>query len=473
MIRSHLRHLFSESLVYGMAGVVARFLGILMVPVYTRIFLPEDYGIMSLITVTMSLMSIFVVLALDNSAHRWYWDSEDVQERKRTMASWTWCQLGMSFAVGLPVFVFADGLGYRIVGRWDMGPYFRLTAMALPLGVLGMVVTNWLRLQRKPWQTGFFALGTSLLTIVLTLVLVVALKLGLYGVYLAQLVGAAITTCVSVLLLWDWMNPLHFSYQRLREMLRYAMPLIPAALAFWIVGYTDRYFLQIFTDTRQVGLYQVGSSIAALMALITMGFQQAWGPFALSIHKEGEAKQVYAAVLLGFTWLTVAVGTGLALFAPEIVELVATAVYRDSARVVGVLVFGNIMMGLYYIAAIGLNICKTTKPIGVAVFFAALLNVILNLVLVPSWGLIGSATATMISQVALSVCVFRAAQRLYPVPYPFKAVTLLLALGMAAVGAGHFLDRFSLGTSIAVRLALVSLFLPLPFLPGVSRIVRS
>src|SRR5438132_13862971 len=95
----HLRQLGSETIVYGLSGVISRFLTIFLVPIYTRIFTPEDYGVMSLVTTTMALLSVFVGLALDNSAHRWYWGSEDVDDRKTTMASWAWCQIAFSSIV--------------------------------------------------------------------------------------------------------------------------------------------------------------------------------------------------------------------------------------------------------------------------------------------------------------------------------------------------------------------------------------
>jgi O-antigen/teichoic acid export membrane protein len=216
----------------------------------------------------------------------------------------------------------------------------------------------------------------------------------------------------------------------------------------------------MFAGTSEVGLYQVGSSMAAVMALITNSFQQAWGPFALSIHRDDDAKKVYAKVLVVYAWVATVACVGLTLFSSEVIRLVATSRYEGAARVVGLLAFANIMMGFYYIAAIGLNICKQTKPIGIAITVAAALNVALNLLLVPRWGLVGSAVATLLSQVPLPVFLFYSAQRMYPVPYRFLTVAGILGTGVGVAVLGLWRGECSTARCILGKLLLVGVLVP-------------
>jgi O-antigen/teichoic acid export membrane protein len=81
-VLTRLRTLFSDSVIYGLSGVISRFIGIFLVPVYTRLFTPEDYGVLSLVGSSLAVVSIFVGLGLDNSAHRWFWDTKDEQDRQ-------------------------------------------------------------------------------------------------------------------------------------------------------------------------------------------------------------------------------------------------------------------------------------------------------------------------------------------------------------------------------------------------------
>jgi O-antigen/teichoic acid export membrane protein len=351
-----------------------------------------------------------------------------------------------------------------VVGRRDAAQYFRLVAVVLPLNVFGVVAVSWLRMQRRPWATMFYALGTSLLNIFLSILFVVVLREGLRGVFMAQVGAALVGSLIALALMRDWVSPRRFRWKRLSEMLRFGMPLIPAALAYWIVSFSDRFFVQYYTNTAEVGLYQIGSSIAGLVALLTGAFQLAWGPFAISIHKQEDARRVYAYVLLLYVSVTSFISTAAALFAPEAIRLVATRQYEGASTVVGLLAFSYVMIGLVYIAATGPTIVKTTRPTGIALIAAAGLNILLNILLVPRLGKEGSAIATLISQGLVPLYLFWRAQQLYEIPYRFGPAIGMLALGLSLVWIGEHWQFDSRWLGTVVKLALICLFIPALFL---------
>jgi O-antigen/teichoic acid export membrane protein len=456
---ARMRVLASDSLVYGLAGVVSRFLSVWLVPIYTRLFSPEDYGVMGLVTSTITMVAIFVVLALDNSAARWYWDTEDETDRKTTITSGAMGQLATATVFAALIYVSSDYLGTHLIGRADAGLLMRLVALTLPLNQFSIVVIGWLRAQRRPVATMVFVLATNLVQIGLTLLFVVAWRWGLRGVYVAQVVAQLFASVVALALLRDWLNPRYFSVARLREMLRFALPMIPAAVAVWVVGFADRYFVKLYASTAEVGLYSVGNSLAQGIVLLTGAFQQAWGPFALSIHKEPDANRTYANSFLAYVVITAIAASGLSLFAPEVIHILATDRYLGAASVVGMLALGYVMVGLGYIAATGPAIVKTTGPTGVAVTIAAVLNIVLNVLLVPKFGKVGSAAATLVSQTVTPVYLFVRAQRLYHIPYRFRTGIAIYGLSLALVIFGTVVQLGGL-VGVAVKLALMASFLP-------------
>jgi O-antigen/teichoic acid export membrane protein len=463
-MKRYLHQLISESFVYGLSGVISRFLTIFLVPIYTRIFVPEDYGVMSLVTTTVTLISILVTLALDSSAHRWYWDTADTLHRKITLASWTWCQMTVSVIFAILVFAFSGWLGVVLIGRANAGIYFRLVAITIPLNGLNTVVTNWLRMQRRPWATMSYSLGITLVNILVTIILVVFLGWGLIGVYVAQILAGTIGTGTSLILLKDWVNPRRFQWSRLKIMLRYGFPLIPAGLAYWTITLSGFYFVRFFSSTSEVGLFQVGSTVASAVALCTGAFQQAWGPFALSIYKDPAAQQVYANVLIAYLWLSCFVSTAITLFASEILRLFTTEAYMGAAHVIGFLAFTHVMIGLGYIGAIGPLIVKTTKPYGFAVIVAALLTISLNLFLAPSFGKEGSAIASLAGQSFIPLYVFYKSQKMYPIPYRFGAALGILILALMLITIGNTWRVDNLCLEIGRKLLLISLFFPALFM---------
>ncbi len=459
----YLRQLTAESFVYGLSSVISRFIGILLLPIYTRVLTPEDYGVVSLMTSTMYLVITFAGLALDTASMRWYWDTEETPDRKRTMASWAWCQLAVSSLLGFMIYASADTLSVVLIGRADAGELFRINAFVLPLGTLGWVATNWLRLQRRPWQTMGFNLLTSLIHIFVTILLVAVLRTGIAGIFLSQAIAGLISSAIAIGLMKDWLHPRYFLPQRLREMLKYALPLIPAALAFWVVNSSSRYFIQSFSTTSEVGLFQVGSSFAIVVAVVSSAFQQAWNAFALSIHKRDEARQVFAVVFLAYCWISCFLSTAVALFAPEALRLLATEVYVGASEVVSFLAFSYAMVGLAQIAAIGPTVAKTTQPTGIGVTLAAGANILTNLLLVPPFGKVGAAAAALASQSVIPAYVFYRGQRIYPIPYRFGVAFALFVLSWVLIGIGSRLPSNEFWLSVAIKLILLSLFIPATF----------
>jgi O-antigen/teichoic acid export membrane protein len=463
------KQLAGESLVYGLAGVVSRVAILFLVPLYTRAFSPRDYGEMGLVVTGMAAVSIFAALALDNSAHRWFWDSDDERERKATIASWAWCQLAMTVLFAGVLTAFARPLAQAVVGRAAAAPYVELAAWTLPLTAAAAVATNWLRMQRRPWATIGLTLGTTAVTLGLTIWLVAGMGRGVRGVFEAQLASGAAGAVIGVALLRDWVHPRWFRAARLRAMLRYALPLIPAAASFWVVSMVDRYFVQHFTTTAEVGLYQVGYTVSAVVALATTAFQQAWGPFSLSIHKQQDARRFYALALLLYLWLACLFAAAVSVLAPELLRLFTTPAYYGAVTVVPWLSFSFVMLGLSYVAGIGPGITGRTAPLGVGVTLAALANVALALVLTPRMGREGAAIATLVSQALVPIYLFRASQKMYPIPYRFGAALAIVALSAAVTATGVLWRPESAWLGAAGKALLLLPLVALPLLLGIAR----
>lgn len=459
----YLRQLASESLVYGLAGVISRFLTIFLVPIYTHIFKPEDYGLMSLVGTTIAMFSVFSVLALDSAAGRWYWETEDSTDQKQTIASWAWCQFIVSILLYLVFFINLDWLSFVVPNRPDVDLYFRLSALTLPLNALGTLSINWLRLLRKPWLTMAYSLSTNLINIALSILLVVYMKQGLKGIYFAQVFSSLAAMLGAVYLMGDWIHPQYFSWKRLGEMLQYSLPLIPAGISFWIINLSDRYFIQFYTDTHEVGLYQIGSSLAALVALVTNAFQLAWGPFSMSIYKQSNAKSVYADVFIFYIGLTSILGTSLAIFSKEILLLLTTQQYLSANSITGILAFSYIFGGLAQIAAVGTTVLKMSTPTGIAITLAAVVNILLNFLLVPSWGRVGAAIATLLSQVIASMYIFYKSQKLYPIPYRFKTAATIIGFSILLITISMSSDFHSILLNFIFKVLLLLLWIPFLF----------
>ena len=107
-MHKYVKELLGGSLIYGLSGMISSAMMLFLVPIYTRVFTPADYGVLNLINITYFLLTIFVIFGLDNSAALWFWDKTEDEERKKTFASWAYFSLAFSSAVAVLILLFSQ-----------------------------------------------------------------------------------------------------------------------------------------------------------------------------------------------------------------------------------------------------------------------------------------------------------------------------------------------------------------------------
>lgn len=463
---AQLKKLGNESLVYGVAGILSRFISVFLTPIYTRIFSPADYGVIGLVITVSALLNILVILGLDNSLARWFYDEEDEHQRAVTLNTFLWSVGGIAVLFALTIFGLRDFIAVRILREPATAPLLALMAANLPLTIFAVFTTNVLRMQRRAVTTTVFTLATTLINIALNVLFVIFWRWGISGIFYAQILTSVVAVVWTLILFRRQISPLLFDWQRWREMLIFSFPLVPGSVAFWVVNLSGAYFVGLMNDTREVGLYYIGANVASLLAMITGAFQMAWGPFAYSIHKQPEAKKTYAQVLLVFLAVTCSLALGLTLFAREILLIFTTPDYLGAGLVAGLLAFNHILIGLGYIASIGTGIAKNNKAYGAAMLVSATVLVALNLILVPRFGKEGAAISILLSQAIVPAAIFWHAQKLYPIPYKFGKASAVLLAGLIFGAGGLFLLNFlalPFAAEIALKILLLFIYCALIF----------
>jgi O-antigen/teichoic acid export membrane protein len=296
------------------------------------------------------------------------------------------------------------------------------------------------------------------LTVAATLLLVVTLDQGPIGVIVGNFTG---TLLVYAGLLAYRREQLGVELDRplLREMNRFGMPLVPSALFLWILNFSDRFFLVKLAGAREVGLYSIGVRMASAIILFLAAFRTAWPAFAYSIEDDREAARAYSYVLTYVVVITSWMALALGVLAPWLVKLLTTEEFYSAERVVAPLAFAAAAFGAYIVVVIGIGRARQTRSNWVISGVAALLNVGLNLALIPPFGMMGAAVATIGAYAALFLGMAWRAQRVFPVPYQWRRVATALGAAIALTAIGRVLD-----VPLAAAIALVAVY-PLVLLP--------
>lgn len=465
----HIRQLGSETIVYGVSGTISRFIAVFLVPLYTRIFTPTDYGVIGSMTALIGLLSAFIVLGLDSASSRWFYDTTDSERRHRVISSWFWCQLAAGLAIALLFCSLAPQISSLLLGSDEYALVIRLLALAIPLGTFGKVLGNWLRYQRRAWLTTSYFTANSLTTAAVIILFVLVLRRGLEGLYLAQLIAASLMAVAATLILKSWIGVKYASPKLLKEMLHFGLPLVPASIAAWVTASSDRLILPIFQGRAETGIYTVAVSISSGVALVTNAFQMAWPPFAFSILHEQNSARIYSKVLSIYALLGCLLCTGVALFAPLLLYILTTPQYYPAASSVPFLVFSYLAIGATYILAIGCNIVKKSMPIATSIFIGGAVNTALNLTLIPTLGRDGAAIATLVAYLSAVVYLYFASQKHYPIPYKPRDALICLGFSWLLIGIDRLFLPTWAGWAFAVRAVMCLSFIPLAFGLGIVR----
>jgi O-antigen/teichoic acid export membrane protein len=453
-----LKRLGKHSAIYGLGGLVSRILAVLLLPLYTRFLTPSDYGKVETLIALTTVVGIVLRFGIHSAFFRFYFDSPDPAARRLVLRTSFWFTMAMATAGLAGGLLLAAPISEALFGTAEDSELVMAAFVGLWAGMNYEQLTSLFRVEERSVAFVTASLTNILLTIGATLLLVVALDKGPIGVIVGNFTGTLVVYAVLIGYRREQLG-LQFDRGLLREMNRFGVPLIPTALFLWVTNFSDRLFLVRLADTTEVGLYSVGVRIASAMVLLLTAFRLAWPAFAYSIEDDREARRTYAYVLTYLVALTTWVATGLALLSPWIVDLIAAPDFAESSRVVGPLAFAAVAFGAYIVVAIGIGRAKRTQFNWVVTGAAALVNIALNLLLIPDYGMMGAAVATVAAYATMFVGMTWWAQRIYPVPYQWRRVGTAAAAGLALVAVGKLTDA---GLAVALPLAIVY---PLALLP--------
>lgn len=441
-----------DGAVYGAAGILARGISFFLLPLYTHALAPADYGAVDMLTLLVSLANLSVALEISQGLARFY-PAAPTEEARRAYASsalwFTVATFALFWAIGavaaplLSVLLLDSPAGTTLV-------HVALAA-ACANGVF-YLAQNQLRWQLQPGRYAAASLVTTVVTAALSFPLLLWLRLGALGVVLAQLAGSTMGAVVG-LVLARRSYAFTFDRARCREMLAFSLPLVPASLAVFVALYVDRIAIKHYMTLEEVGVFGVAVRLCSIVGLLMIGVQGALTPLVYAHHTEPETPANLARIFRVFVASALLLGLALTAFAPELLSIVAAPAYAPAAQVIPLLTPAVLLAGMYVFAP-GLALAKRTGLIAGLTIAGALVNVALNVALVPRLGTRGAALATLIGGALVFSGYMILSQRLYPAPHrwrPLAAGTLLVLV--AAAAATRLPDGSAAG--VAAKLALV------------------
>ena len=449
-IFEQITRLAKQSAIYGLGGLVSRILAVLLLPLYTSYLSTADYGKIETLVAASSVLVIVLRLGISSAFFRFYFDAKDDEGRILVVRTSFWFTMVSATAGLIVMLLLADQISHALrlgseaglvqaaaVGTWAQMNYEQLTSLfRAEERAVGFVVAS---------------LTNIVITVGATVLLVVTFHKGPLGVLVGNFIG---TLCVYFVLVGyrRYQLGLVFDRKLFRAMNKFGMPLVPAALALWAVNFIDRLFIALFKGQGEVGVYSVAVRVSSAIVFLMIAFRTAWPAFAYSIQDDREARRTYSYVLTYVVLLTCWVSLAFGLLSPWIVHVLArNPSFHRASEAVALLSFGGAAYTAYTVMAIGSGRARKTQWNWVIAGIAAVVNVVLNVILIPPYGMMGAAIATAAAYLALFLGMIIYSQEVYYVPYQWRRV---LTAATAAVGLNVLGGALHVPLAAAVVLVL-------------------
>lgn len=477
-LRGEIRSVGRHSLIYVVGPALSNVVGFFMLPIYTHYIDGSHYGIMSLVDVVMNLVMMVIGLGLAEGMTRFYYEQTDERTRRRLVSTAVLGSALLSLPLILLSIVLATGLQYALGLSAEYLGYLRLALMTAWFSMLAEIGFAYLRL-------GYFAKTFVSITAIqiaaavsLNLLFVVGFGWGIWGIlYSSVMVQASLGIGLTAIVLsrCGWC----LCRTTLGRLLRFGTYLVPSALTLQLTNYLNplllRWLLQgdPLTVLAQVGLYSMGQRVGVVVnRFVTVPFHAFWKPrrMELVIQDTPEVRQILARICTYAMLVTCQIALLISVGAEDLLTMVLHPDYWQAHRVVPWVCLGYAVLGLEHHFGTGMLYANQTRwapLIGLAALSAML---VADLSLVPRYGFVAAAVATVISLSVRTGLTYWVSQRAHPIPFEKGRLSLMTLLCVAIFYLAKQAELASLPAQFAVRLAIAGLLTPCAVIAGIVHV---
>lgn len=468
-LKSHIRDIVRHGGVFGIGLILARLTSVILLPVYTRVLSPTDYGILAVLDIVNELLRLTIGTALTSSVDRFHFDREEAAEQSRVWWTALTALALVATAALVPVFLLRGLLAKAILGPEvpNGAVLFGLALGALWFALPEVLFQNHLRVTKRSNLYVTLALCRLTVNACLNVTLLYHFKLGVAGVLLGNLITGVLWTTLHALIFRYIRGGIVLEPSLLRPMAHFGMPLMVVALLSMSMHQVGRYFLLAFVSLHDIGIYSFAQQIGqGVNSLILSPFSQIWSVMVFEIAKLKEHNRTYVVVFTLFTRCLILVLLAASLGARIAVKILAPPQYAPAADLIPLICLAYFFFSLDDHFRVPALVRKQTMTLLPVYGFTVALTALLNFMFVPKWGMVGAAWATVGTFIGFAAVGLYSYRRVDIIDYPIKKT--LAAVGAAA--AVYVIFRvFVADRSIAVHVIVGGLMwsaLAVTFLKG-------
>lgn len=455
-----MRKIFKNSFFYAVGEFLKNTAAFLLVPLYTRYLSTGDYGIVAMISAAAAFISTFLMLGQSDAVMRFYFDIKNNEERKECVSSILYFCVFVFLAFSLLVTFSGERYFNRLFPGMPFKPFGLILAWTVFFSVFEAFAFSVLKTEERAVGYSLFNLAGFIANTLLIILLVVRFKLGAFGKTFADLLYAAVASVFFLYLIRRYLVP-RFSLSLIKRSLSFGFSLTAHQVSLWVINLSDRYCLQLFGTLSMAGIYSIGYNVAFPVNFLSSSIGMAWSPFFFRTAEEKDARLNFARMATYYFTITILVALAIAVFAQEIIMALTTKPYYAAYTVIPVVALSYFFHALYKISTRLLVYAKQTAKLSLCTIASAVMNIVLNILWIPSHGMMGAAWATLVSFAFLFMAAFFFSRKYYHVPFEYAKLFLVFIFSLAvyflsgAIKSGHMATAILYKTMLLAAYGLI------------------
>lgn len=447
-----IKELTKDTAIYGISTILGRFFGFILTPFYTHV-LPDkgEMGIYNNYYAAIAFLNVVFIYGMDAAFMKYA--SQNTGETKKkifstAMIAITVSSVLFSIALFLTQSLFMSYLDipvkYLLNDPERFYRFFYYLILILILDTITIIPFAYLRLERKSKKFALIRLINIVVNLLLNLFFFIKLKWGMESIFIANFIASLLNLVLlspDILKNFNWIVDKEY----LKKMFLFGIPYLPASLSATIVQVINRPLVEKLTNYETLGVFSASYKLGTLMMLVVMMFQFAWQPFFLTNAKEKNAKEIFSKVLTLFLLFTSVLWIVISLFIDDVMRMKIFGIsiyqerYQEGLVIVPIILLGYLFNGIYYNFQAGIYIEEKTKYFPIVTGAGAIVNVVVNLLLIPLLGIVGAALGTLAAYMVMAYGLYFYSQKFYRIEYEISKIFRMILLLFATSGIYYYL----------------------------------
>jgi len=453
---SLIKKALKNSAIYGLGNLSAKLVGFVLLPIYTDYLSVDDYGAFALLEATALIMMSIFGGGLYWAFNRWYWDQKYAGKQKSIFFTLLVFLSGVVAILICLTIYFSDGFSELVFGTSKYSYVLRLVSICAGAEILANLFSTLLKLQERPILFSSSNLVKLIINLGLTIYFIMYLGHGVNGIFEAQIFGHLGYFLFMIPVAFKEIH-IKFETAILKEMLLFSMPLMLSIISGLVLAQSDRFMLEEMQSIAESGQYSMGFKLAnSVKVFIVFSIQLAISPMIYKMMDQPGAKRFYSKIMTYFTFGVIPFSLGASLFGIDLMVWISDNTdYWAAAQVIPIISLTIIFGMLRDTAQIGLNITKKTKKIASVTTIIAALNVGFNYILIPIYGIIGAALATLLCQIIAFGITYRVSQKEYFIPFEIGKIFMILFTAISLYIISKYVDILNTNINLLLKLLLI------------------